>query len=308
MPQNFADTPTVQTLLDRLSGQDQAGGDARLKAIVRRIVGDLFATIDEFQITDDEFWAALNYASAGAGEYGLWAAGLGIEHYLDLRADAADADAGITGGTPRTIEGPLYVAGAPEAQGFARLDDGSDDGKGEVIIMHGQVRDLDGTPVKNAKVEVWHANTLGNYSFFDKTQSDFNLRRSIVTDGDGRYAFRSIMPVGYACPPGGSTEGILQAIGRHGNRPAHIHFFVSSGGYRHLTTQINIDGDPYLHDDFAYATRDALIPPVNHVQNSDLGAKYGVEGPFAEIAFDFDLHPAASHAEEDASARQRVAI
>jgi catechol 1,2-dioxygenase len=308
MTQNFAKTPEVQNLLDRLSGQDQAGGDARLKAIVRRIVGDLFATIDEFQITDDELWGALNYAAAGSAEFGLWAAGLGIEHYLDLRADAADADAGITGGTPRTIEGPLYVAGAPETKGFARLDDGTDDAKGEVIIMHGQVRDMDGKPVANAKVEVWHANTLGNYSYFDKTQSAFNLRRAIFTDADGRYAFRSVMPVGYACPPGGSTEGILKAIGRHGNRPAHIHFFVSSEGHRHLTTQINIDGDPYLYDDFAYATRDELIPHVSHVQSSDLGAKYGVEGPFAEIAFDFVLHSAVNHAEEDASTRLRVAV
>jgi catechol 1,2-dioxygenase len=308
MTENFAKTPDVQNLLDRLSGQDQAGGDARLKAIVRRIVGDLFATIDEFQISDDEFWAVLNYAATGSAEFGLWVAGLGIEHYLDLRADAADADAGITGGTPRTIEGPLYVAGAPETNGFARLDDGTDDGKGEVVIMHGQVRDMNGEPVAGAKVEVWHANTLGNYSYFDKTQSAFNLRRAIVTDADGRYAFRSIMPVGYACPAGGSTEGILKAIGRHGNRPAHIHFFVSSGGHRHLTTQINIEGDPYLHDDFAYATRDALIPPVSHIRNSDLGAKYGVEGPFAEIAFDFVLHPAVNHAEADASARPRVAV
>ncbi|HEX7854522.1 MAG TPA: catechol 1,2-dioxygenase [Sphingobium sp.] len=307
MTQNFAGAPEVQTLLDRLSGQDQAAGDARLKAIVRRIVGDLFVTIDEFAITDDEFWAALNYASAGAAEYGLWAAGLGVEHYLDLRADAADADAGVTGGTPRTIEGPLYVAGAPESEGFARLDDGADDGKGDILIMHGQVRDRDGTPVKGAKVEVWHANTLGNYSWFDQSQSAFNLRRSIITDSDGRYAFRSIVPVGYACPPGGSTEGILKGIGRHGNRPAHIHFFVSSEGHRHLTTQINIDGDPYLHDDFAYATRDELIPPVNHVRNSNLGTKYGVEGPFAEIEFDFVLHPAARESEEDASSRLRVA-
>jgi catechol 1,2-dioxygenase len=107
MTQNFTDRPEVQTLLDRLSGHDQPGGDPRLKAIVRRIVGDLFATIDEFDITDDEFWAALNFASAGAGEYGLWAAGLGIEHFLDLRADAIDAAKGITGGTPRTIDGPL---------------------------------------------------------------------------------------------------------------------------------------------------------------------------------------------------------
>lgn len=307
MTDRFVDTPEVQVLIDKLSGQDAQGGDTRMKAIVRRIVGDLFATIDEFDVTDDEFWAALNYASAGAAEFGLWAAGLGIERYLDIRADASDAAAGISGGTPRTIEGPLYVAGAPESQGFARLDDGSDDGKGEVIIMHGQVRDVDGQAVAGAKVEVWHANTLGNYSYFDQSQSDFNLRRSIIADSEGRYAFRSIMPVGYACPPGGSTEGILKALGRHGNRPAHIHFFVSSHGHRHLTTQINIDGDPYLHDDFAYATRDELIPAVTHIQNSNLGTKYAVEGSFAEIEFDFVLHPTSVDADEDASSRPRAA-
>ena len=307
MTDRFVDTPEVRDLIDKLSGQDAQGGDARMKAIVRRIVGDLFATIDEFDVTDDEFWAALNYASAGAAEFGLWAAGLGIERYLDIRADAADAAAGISGGTPRTIEGPLYVAGAPESEGFARLDDGSDDGKGEVIIMHGQVRDRDGKAVGGAKVEVWHANTLGNYSYFDQSQSDFNLRRSIIADSEGRYAFRSIMPVGYACPPGGSTEGILKMLGRHGNRPAHIHFFVSSDGHRHLTTQIKIDGDPYLHDDFAYATRDELIPAITHIQNSNLGAKYGVEGPFAEIEFDFALNPTSADADEDASSRSRAA-
>lgn len=304
---NFANTPDVQALLDKLSGADQTGGDARLKAVIRRIMGDLFATIDEFDLTDDEIWGALNYAAAGSDEYGLWAAGLGLERYLDMRADAIDAAHGITGGTPRTIEGPLYVAGAPESTGFARLDDGTDDGKGEVLIMHGQVRDMDGTPVPNAKVEVWHANTLGNYSYFDQTQSAFNLRRSIYTDDEGRYAFRSVVPVGYACPPNGSTEGILEAIGRHGNRPAHIHFFVSAHGHRHLTTQINIEGDPYLHDDFAYATRDELIPAINHIGDSNLGAKYGVTGRFAEIEFDFTLHAAVAETEEEASTRLRAA-
>jgi hypothetical protein len=115
------------------------------------------------------------------------------------------------------------------------------------------------------------------------------------------------VPVGYACPPGGSTEGVLKTIGRHGNRPAHIHFFVSAHGYRHLTTQINIEGDPYLHDDFAYATRDELIPPINHVGDSNLGANYGVDGAFAEIKFDFTMHKAADEAEEEASTRLRAA-
>ena len=106
-------TAPVQELLDRLSGLPDPGGDLRLKAIVRRIVGDLFATIDAFDVNEDEFWTALNFLAAGAPELGLWAAGLGFERYLDIRMDVADAASGITGGTPRTIEGPLYVAGAP---------------------------------------------------------------------------------------------------------------------------------------------------------------------------------------------------
>lgn len=306
MSLNIVNTPEVQELLKKAAGLDNNAGDPRLKAIIHRILGDIFATIDEFDITDDEFWGALNYALAGAQEYGLWAAGLGLERYLDIRADAKDAAAGLTGGTPRTIEGPLYVAGAPEANGFARMDDGSEEGKADTLILHGQVRDVDGTPLAGAKVEIWHANTLGNYSYFDQSQTPFNLRRTIYTDDEGRYVARTIMPVGYACPEGGSTEGILKHIGRHGNRPAHIHFFVSSQHHRHLTTQINIDGDPFLHDDFAYATRDELIPPVNHVAQSDLGAKYGVTGAFAEIEFDFVLQPAHVHQEEEASARPRA--
>lgn len=307
MASSLVNTPEVQELLNRLSGEDQPGGDPRFKAIVRRMVGDLFATVDEFDITEDEVWQALNYAARGSGEFGLWAAGLGLERFLDIRADARDEAAGLFGGTPRTIEGPLYVAGAPEAEGFARLDDGSEEDKAELLVMHGQVRDTDGQPLAGAKVEVWHANTLGNYSYFDESQSPFNLRRSIITDADGRYAFRSIVPRGYACPEGGSTEGILKAIGRHGNRPAHIHFFVSAGGHRHLTTQINIEGDPFIRDDFAYATREELIPPVNHGVSGELGARYGIDGPFAEIAFDFELRPATAHPEEAASTRLRAA-
>lgn len=155
--------------------------------------------------------------------------------------------------------------------------------------MHGQVRDVDGTPVAGAHVEVWHANTRGNYSFFDKGQSAFNLRRTIETDAEGRYRFRTIMPSGYAVPPEGSTDTLLKQLGRHGHRPAHIHFFVSAPGYRKLTTQINIDGDPYLHDDFAFATRDDLIPPVERNADPAAIAAAGLNEPFAAIAFDFEL-------------------
>jgi catechol 1,2-dioxygenase len=256
--------------------------------VVNRIIRDLFITIDELDVTPNEFWSALNYlGEAGqSGELGLLAAGLGFEHFLDVRLDEAEAKAGLQGGTPRTIEGPLYVAGAPESTGHARLDNGNE--PGETLVMRGRVLAENGEPVRDALVEVWHANHLGNYSHFDKSQAEFNLRRSIRTDENGTYSFRSVVPIGYSVPPQGKTQQLLDLLGRHGHRPAHIHFFVSAPGYRKLTTQINIEGDPYLWDDFAFATREGLVPAVKKEEGAT-GKPYGIDGQFALIDFDFSL-------------------
>ncbi|MDN7180951.1 catechol 1,2-dioxygenase [Caballeronia sp. SEWSISQ10-4 2] len=278
----------IDALLKTINESATSEGNPRTKAIVNRIVQDLFYTIEDLDVQPDEFWTALNYlGEAGkSGELGLLAAGLGFEHFLDLRLDEAEAKAGIEGGTPRTIEGPLYVAGAPESVGHARLDDGTD--PGETLVMRGRVVGEDGKPLKDALVEVWHANHLGNYSYFDPSQAAFNLRRTIRTDGAGNYSFTSVVPVGYSVPPAGKTQQLLDQLGRHGHRPAHIHFFVSAPGYRKLTTQINIDGDPYLWDDFAFATRDGLVPALKKAEGAE-GKPYGVEGQFALIDFDFTL-------------------
>jgi catechol 1,2-dioxygenase len=264
----------------------------RVQQVVVRLLGDLCKAIEDLDISPSEFWSGVSYMSAAgaANELGLLAAGLGLERFLDIRADEAEQKAGLEGGTPRTIEGPLYVAGAPESVGFARLDDGTESDKGEVLFMQGTVFDQAGRPLPNAKVEVWHANLLGNYSFFDQTQSDFNLRRTIVTDDNGRYQFRSIIPVGYGCPPDGTTQALLNQLGRHGQRPAHIHFFISAADHRKLTTQINIDGDEYLWDDFAFASREGLVPPVARIADpAQLDAKR-LDKPFASIDFDFHLY------------------
>jgi catechol 1,2-dioxygenase len=278
----------IDALLKTINDSATSEGNPRTKAIVNRVMRDLFYTIEDLDVQPDEFWTALNYlGEAGkSGELGLLAAGLGFEHFLDLRMDEAEAKAGLEGGTPRTIEGPLYVAGAPESVGHARLDDGTD--PGETLVMRGRVFGEDGAPLKDSLVEVWHANHLGNYSYFDASQPAFNLRRTIRTDGAGNYSFSSVVPVGYSVPPAGKTQQLLDQLGRHGHRPAHIHFFVSAPGYRKLTTQINIDGDPYLWDDFAFATRDGLVPELKRAEGAQ-GKPYGVEGQFVLIDFDFTL-------------------
>lgn len=283
----------IDGLLQKIESTEKIeGGSDRAKAIVNRILRDLFYTIEDLDIQPDEVWTAVNYLTQAGqnGEYGLIAAGLGLEHFLDLRMDEEEEKAGMTGGTPRTIEGPLYVAGAPKSKGFARLDDGTEVEQGEVFFMQGKVLDENNNPIPNAIVEVWHANLKGNYSYFDQSQSDFNLRRTIETDENGNYQFRSILPSGYAVPPGGSTELLLSAIGRHGNRPSHVHFFVSAPGCRKLTTQINFEGDPYLWDDFAFATREGLVPDLTVIIDAEKIKEKGLDKPFSSIDFDFTLH------------------
>ena len=307
MTVKISHTPDVQKFFQEVAGFGNDQGSARFKQIILRVLQDAARLVEDLEITDDEFWKAVDYLNRmGTNqEAGLLIAGLGIEHFLDLLQDAKDAQAGLAGGTPRTIEGPLYVAGAPLTNGEARMDDGTD--PGTPMYLHGRVVDENGKPVAGAIVDVWHANTKGTYSYFDSSQSPYNLRRRIVTDAEGRYRAQSIVPSGYGCPPTGTTQEVLNHLGRHGQRPAHIHFFISAPGHRHLTTQINFNGDEYLWDDFAYATRDGLIGTLNFIDDADAAKARGLEeGRFADLEFSFELQAAKAPGSEGRSHRPRA--
>ena len=296
MNEAFVKSAEVRSLFDRAAGVDSAEGNPRLKAIVRDLVEAVATLVVRYDISEDEFWGAIKYLQDGAGEIGLIVPGIGLEHFIDLFMDAKDREAGRTGGTPRTIEGPLYVAGAPLLDNDANLSLDPDDTS--TLYMSGQITGPEGQLVKDAILHVWHANSQGWYSHFDPTgeQTPFNNRGRIKVGPDGRYAFHSKMPSGYSVPPGGAADRLMQGLGRHGNRPAHVHFFVEAPGYRHLTTQINFGDDPFAADDFAFATREGLLPVPSRQSDT------------AYIAFDFQLQRAADQADQELSARVRTAV
>ena len=293
---DFVQTQPVQDLLDRASGTLVAGGNPRLKAILRDWLGSTMELIVKHDISESEFWQAIAFLQEGAGELGLLVPGVGLEHFLDLYMDAKDKEAGRDGGTPRTIEGPLYVENAPLVENDASLTSDPDDTG--TLYMTGRVTGPEGEAVTNAILHVWHANSKGFYSHFDPTgeQTPFNNRRRIKLGADGRYSFNSKMPNGYSVPPAGATDQLMTALGRHGNRPAHVHFFVEAPGYRTLTTQINFGDDPFAADDFAFGTREGLLPVPNR------------QGDTAHIAFDFTLLRSEEAGEEGFSHRVRASV
>lgn len=306
---NRMDQSVINKTLELIRSQENhEQGNPRVKEIVNRLVEDLFNAMADLDITSEEMWIACDWLTQAGknNEWGLIFAGLGIEKFIDVKMDWEDEQAGIENKTPRTIEGPLYVANSPESVGYAELET-VEEQNAERLYMSGYVRDEQGHPIANAKVEVWHCNLNGLYSHFDSTQPEFNLRRAILTDENGKYEFKSFLPVGYSCPPNGSTDTLMSFLGRHGARPAHIHFFVTAPEFRKLTTQINIEGDPLTFDDFAFATRPELVPPVHRI-TAEEASKYGKDEAFAKIDFDFNLVKEKVNAPAGENNRKRASV
>lgn len=293
-----------------LSAEEPDKGNARVKEVVNRLLKDLFYAIEDLDISSEEYWKAMDWFSKAGSEgamFGLITAGLGIEHFLDVRMDSAESKSGIEGATPRTIEGPLYVAGAPEAQSYAELED-IPEKNAERLYMQGQVLDEDGNPVEGALVEAWHCNLKGLYSYFDSTQPPFNLRRGIRTAEDGKYQFKSFLPVGYSVPPGSAVDTLMATLGRHGSRPAHIHFFITAPGFRKLTTQINIADDPLVGQDFAFADLPELTPEIVRVPTEEAKEKFDIDEAFAKIDWDFKIQRAHSEIFDPENHRTRAVV
>src|SRR6516162_3299379 len=124
MPANLIKKDVIIALAARAAGLDDEDGNPRVKEVLNRLLVDLMVGIDELDISMDEFWTGVAYLTQAGkqNEFGLIVPGVVLEHFLDLRLDEVMSS---SSGTVRTIEGPLYIAGAPLSKGAARLDDGS---------------------------------------------------------------------------------------------------------------------------------------------------------------------------------------
>jgi protocatechuate 3,4-dioxygenase beta subunit len=106
-------------------------------------------------------------------------------------------------GTPQQIEGPYFVDGMPNRSDIrSDTSDGSvQDGIPLRLILH--VYDVDDngscTPLSDAKVDIWHANSQGVYSGVQDAgtgQNDY-LRGYQMTDHNGTVQFTTIYPGWY---------------------------------------------------------------------------------------------------------------
>lgn len=158
--------------------------------------------------------------------------------------------------TAGDILGPYYRFAAPFLAQLAGPNEA-----GERLVVSGTVLSADcRTPLANALVEVWQANSAGQYdtqtpgNFTDK--GHFHLRGMLYTDAQGRYRIETVMPGRYPVPP--NLPGLEQYAGI--TRPAHIHFRVMESLHVPVTLQLYFAGDPYnAKDPWASVRPDNVI-------------------------------------------------
>jgi catechol 1,2-dioxygenase len=257
--------------------RNAAGVDqARVSAIATDAITALHEVIRKHEVTYAEY-DALKAWLIRVGEDGEWPLFLDVwlEHVVE---EVANAD---RKGTSGTIEGPYYIPGAPEFRSEATLPmrDGE---KGTPFLFQGTVADLDGNPLENARVELWHADDDGYYSQFAPGIPEWNLRGTILTGPDGRFAFHTIKPAPYQIPTDGSCGALIAAAGWHPWRPAHLHLKVSAPGKQLITTQLYFEGGEWVGDDVAQAVKPELI----------LRPGPAASGTGEEVTYDFVLDPA----------------
>ena len=171
--------------------------------------------------------------------------------------------------TESTVLGPFHAL-APEI----KLGDNiANHITGEKCLVRGSITDSNREPISNAIVDVWQSGPDGLYDV-QKENDVVDLRGKMKTDLEGKYSFITVKPQFYPVPTDGPVGEILNSLGRHPYRPAHIHFMVKANGYVDLTTHVFIDGDPYLDSDTVFAVKESLIRTLTDRIDKNSGKKF----------------------------------
>ncbi len=235
--------------------------DPRLKTIMESAVRHLHAFAREVNLTPAEWIFGIQFltrvghmCSASRQEFILLSDTLGLSTLVNTLHDTT----ALEDATHTSLLGPFFRENTPVMERGAQI--GSDVSTGEIVLW-GRVTNVDGAPIANAMVTVWQTAADGSYDM-QVTPERNDYRGSFVTAADGSYVLKSVRPLGYYIPMDGPVWDMVRAQGRHGMRPAHIHFLIGAVGYRELVTALYLSGDPHLHDDVVFGASADLVAQI----------------------------------------------
>jgi hydroxyquinol 1,2-dioxygenase len=279
---------TESNLTDAVLAKLEGATDARFAQVMTSLIKHLHAFVREVELTEAEWLKGIQFLTATGQkcddkrqEFILLSDTLGVSMLVDAINHRKPS-----GATESTVLGPFHVSGAPELPNGSNIAEGV---PGEPTYFSGCVLSTNGKPIAGATLDLWSTDGEGAYDVQLGDGNTLRARGKIKTDGEGRYAFWTIKPVGYPIPTDGPVGKMLLNMGRHPYRPAHTHMIVTAAGHEPVTTHLFVEGDKYLESDAVFGVKDSLVEKF--VRNEPGIAPDGkrMERPFYTVRHDFGL-------------------
>jgi len=271
------------TITDAAIEQMATTKNERFKQIMNAAVRHLHAFAREVDLSPDEWLEGIKFLTATGQactpfrqEFILLSDTLGLSSLINSLHDKR----AIQESTKSSLLGPFYRQDSPMMELGQTI---APKMPGQEIGIYGRVTNAAGEGIPHASIEIWQPDENGFYDLQKHDPSEMELRGRYITDEDGRYHLRTIKPLGYMIPMDGPVGDMIRAQGRHGYRPAHIHFLVGAPEHREVITALYMAGDDHIDSDTVFGVTDSLVAdPKPNDPESPFGA-------LPSIRFDFTL-------------------
>ncbi|KAL4919696.1 Intradiol ring-cleavage dioxygenase [Aspergillus aurantiobrunneus] len=262
--------------------------DPRLRYLLHRIVTHLHTFCLETRLSTEEWQAGITFLT----EIGQISDDL--RHEMILLSDTLGVSSLVDSinhprqppATEGTVLGPFHTHDAEDMSHGAVLHSDPDATK---LLVVASIRDNEGQPVSDVKVDVWEGDSKGFYDVQNPNRTGPDGRGVLRSDDEGMFFFQAIVPVPYPIPMDGPVGKMLTALGRHPNRPGHVHFMLDKPGYDLLITALYPRGDPYETSDPVFGVKESLVVDLSTVEDEEMAKKYGVKVGTKLLKHDFVL-------------------
>jgi hydroxyquinol 1,2-dioxygenase len=271
--------------------------DPRAKFLLQELVKSLHDYVSKTDLTFAEWEYAIDFLTRTGQkctpirqEFILLSDVLGVSMLVD-----AVNHRQREGATETTVLGPFYVG---EHKVMPHGTDVSANLPGNRMFVQTRVTDLAGKPLANVPVDIWHADDEGYYDSQRPTYETEgpSSRARFVTDADGKFYFRTILPCSYPIPTDGPVGEMIIGVRRHAMRPAHIHFLVAAPGFEPLITHVFMEGDKYIDSDVVFGVKDELIAKIEKRSDAVMPDGKPADGPWHLMSYEFRMKPGAGAA------------
>ena len=187
--------------------------------------------------------------------------------------------------TEGSVLGPFH---SHEVEFMAHGDTMSHDPQGEPCLVLCTIKDSQGKPVSDVKIDIWETDSSGHYDVQYADREGPDGRCVLKSEEDGKFWFKGIKPVSYPIPHDGPVGKLLEKLRRHPFRPAHMHFMFEKAGFDHLITALYVRGDPYETSDAVFGVKESLLVDF-HPADKRIAEEYDVEVGSPVLEYNFVL-------------------